>query len=89
MLDSDATERSRVHENCTNTAETHHIIAMRQKGWYILVHLDPGVGSGLARTLIVGCDTLDRDRRTGCSYCARKLRGPESERRNESGGTYS
>jgi len=54
MLDSHCTECSRIEENCTYTAETHHIIAAQKRRWYTFFQLVPAVVSALAGGLAAG-----------------------------------
>src|SRR5258708_25390812 len=54
MLENHCTECGRIEENCTYTAETHHIIAKRQRSWYTFFQLIPAIVSAVAGTLVVG-----------------------------------
>lgn len=47
-------ECERIEQNCTYTAETHHIIAARQKTWYTTFQLVPAVAAAIMGTLAAG-----------------------------------
>jgi len=54
MLEAHCKECERIEENCMFTAETHHILAKRQKRWFVILQLVPAVTSALLGTLVVG-----------------------------------
>lgn len=47
-------ECSRVEDNATYTAETHHILAKRQKLWFRIFQLVPAIATALLTTFVAG-----------------------------------
>lgn len=47
-------ECTRVEENATQSAETHHILAKRQQLWFKIFQLIPAIATALIGTLTVG-----------------------------------
>ncbi len=47
-------ECARIEENSTYTAETHHILAKRQRLWYKVFQLIPAIATAVIGTLTVG-----------------------------------
>lgn len=54
MQDTHCKECKRIQENSTYSAETHHIMAKRQKLWFTIFQLIPAITSALLGTLVVG-----------------------------------
>lgn len=54
MQQAHSIECSRIVENATYTAETHHILAKRQKLWFTILQLIPAIATALLSTLVAG-----------------------------------
>lgn len=54
MQQTHSTECSRIEENATYTAETHHILAKRQKCWFTILQLIPAIATAMLSALVAG-----------------------------------
>lgn len=54
MQQTHCDECSRIEENATYTAETHHILAKRQMRWFKIFQLVPAIATAFLSSLVVG-----------------------------------